>query len=183
MSHIFDPKKFKKLDSEERRKALPIKEVLEVFKDIKGHIADVGCGIGYFSFPFAEHFDVVHAIDISPIMIDELKRRNQMDNIQIALGDFSDLLADDSQDVFFTATVIHELDDLSGFTEHAIRKLKIGGTIAYLDFEKKEGSMGPPMEKRVASSTVEELFRKMNLKDIKTHKIGQDFYLTTGIYK
>lgn len=154
-----------------------------MFKVIKGHIADVGCGIGYFSFPFAEHFEVVHAIDINPIMIDELKRRNKMDNIQVGLGDFNDLLADDSQDVFFTATVIHELDDLSGFTKDAIRKLKIGGTIAYLDFEKKEGSMGPPIEKRVASSSVEALFREMKLKDIRTHKIGQDFYLTTGIYK
>jgi len=180
MSHIFDEKKFKKLDSPERRKALPVEEVLAALPTTKGSIADVGCGIGYFSFPFAEVFNQVHAIDISQIMLDELKRRSTRDNIQVGLGDFNDLLSDASMDVFFTATVIHELDDLKGFTASAIQKLKDDGYLAYLDFKKIEGTMGPDVDKRIAQESVEELFRDLGLKEIEAHSIKDVFYLVIG---
>ncbi len=180
MSHIFDEKKFKKLDSPERRKALPVEEVLAALPTTKGSIADVGCGIGYFSFPFAEFFDQVHAIDISAIMLDELERRSTYDNIHIGLGDFNELLKDGSMDIFFTATVIHELDDLKGFTELAIQKLKHGGYLAYLDFKKIDGTMGPDVNKRIAEESVEALFGDLGLKEIEAHSIKEVFYLVTG---
>lgn len=180
MSHIFDDKKFKKLDSPERKKAMPVEAVMDALPIRTGIIADVGCGVGYFSKPFATCFAQVLAIDISEIMINEFKNRITENNIVVMLGDFNELIADNSLDVFFTATVIHELPDLEAFTKQGIVKLKEDGYIAYLDFEKNGSEMGPPNEKRIASVEVMTLFQKMNLKDIKNHPIGDNFYLVIG---
>lgn len=180
MSHIFDDKKFAKLDSPERKKAMPVVDVLELLPHKNGVIADVGCGIGYFSKPFAAYYKEVYAIDISALMIDELKKRITEENISPLLGDFNTLLDNDSLDVFFTATVIHEIEDLEGFTKQAIHKLKSEGTIVYLDFEKNGSQMGPPNEKRIASSEVVELFKTLSLRDIKTYPIKDNFYIVLG---
>lgn len=181
MTHIFDPKHFLKLDSPKRREILPIDLVIEHLQ-IRSHmdIADVGCGIGYFSFPFAEHANSVHAVDISDVMITELIKRNHYHNLMPHLGDFNEILKPESVDLFFTATVIHELDDITTFTHQAVKKLKPNGRLAYLDFHKKETGPGPSVEKRIASEAVCDLFISLGLKDIKTFDINHIFYLVVG---
>ncbi len=51
MVHKFNPKDLQKLDNPERRRLLPPEETLERLGLRKNDIiADIGCGIGYFSF-------------------------------------------------------------------------------------------------------------------------------------
>ena len=182
MSHIFDPKTFKRLDSPKRKNAMPTEVVctkLALTSDMI--IADVGCGVGYFAFPFSEVADTVHAFDISPIMIEELDRRiTSQTNIKTHLGDFNELIDSDILDLFFTANVIHELNDLAGFTQKAITKLKIGGRLAYLDFHKVEADFGPSYEKRIAAEFVVKLFKQHGLHDIEHHNIKENFYIIVG---
>ena len=180
MSHKFDDKKFAKLESPARKEALPVKEVMAVLPLTESVIADVGCGIGYFSKPFAVSSKEVLAIDISSIMIEELKKRIKENNITPLLGDFNTLLEKESVDVFFTATVIHEIDDLTAFTKQGISKVKQGGIIAYLDFERNGSEMGPPNDKRIASTEVVELFKTFSLSDVKYYPIKENFYIVIG---
>lgn len=181
MNHIFDEKKFKKLDSPERRKALPIDEVLSYLpKSDEMTVADIGCGIGYFSLPFATHYKKVYAVDISEVMIEELKKRTTTDKVIPLHGDFNEELFSESIDVFFTATVIHEIDNLPSFNEQAFNKLKQYGYLVHLDFRKIEGKMGPPKEKRIAAESVIEQFEALGLKEIKHHLIKDDFYMVIG---
>ncbi len=182
MSHIFDQNKFKKLDSPARRKALPPHAVINHLALTPNMtIADVGCGIGYFTFPFAKIVKQIYAIDISSIMINELdKRITTESNITTTVGNFQSVLDKGSMDLFFTATVIHELDNLDEFTRSAIDTLKTGGRLATLDFEKKESDFGPPIDKRISSETVEEMFRSNGLTNLVTHSINENFYLVIG---
>jgi ubiquinone/menaquinone biosynthesis C-methylase UbiE len=181
MTHIFNPEHFKKLDSPERKKSLPPAEIINLLsKNSDSIIADVGCGVGYFSIPFAAHYKLIHAIDISEIMVNEFKNRTCLENIRISLGDFDELLDDNSVDVFFTSTVIHEVDDLLDFTKKAVSKLTTSGTIAYIDFIKQNSKMGPPEHKRIASETVENMYTSFGLHSIVTYNIHNEFYLVMG---
>lgn len=181
MSHIFDPKKFKKLESPERKKMMPVQEVLSFLPlSSSSIIADVGCGIGYFSIPFGEVAKEVFAIDINDIMIEELKKRVSSKNIRMLLGDFSDLLTKESLDIFFTATVIHEVDNLELFTKKAYDVVKSDGYIIYLDFIKKEMKMGPSYDKRISSDTVISLFKSLEMSEIEVNTISDIFYIVKG---
>ncbi len=182
MSHIFDPKHFKRLDSPKRKQAMPAELVCEQLKLSSDMIvADVGCGVGYFSFPLSEKVDTVLAIDISHIMIDELMNRITTErNIKPLMGDFNDLIEDGQLDLLFTANVIHELEDLEAFTSNAIKKLKKRGRLAYLDFHKVEADFGPSFEKRIADDSVIQLFERHGLKSIENHQVKDNFYLVIG---
>jgi len=72
MHHKFDVKSFAKLDNPERRKSLPADAILHKFDLEDGDVvADVGCGIGYFTFPASSVVGLtgkVLAMDISDEM-------------------------------------------------------------------------------------------------------------------
>lgn len=181
-SHIFNQKHFQKLDSPFRKEILPADLVCKLLElEDTLIVADVGSGTGFFTFPFAEKAKLVHAIDISDIMTNELTSRiNDQTNIHVALGDFNDILSEQSIDVFFTSTVIHELDNLEDFTKKAIKKLKNKGRVAYLDFEKIDSDFGPPVNKRIAAESVMTLFEELGLSNIQRHKVKDYFYLVVG---
>lgn len=180
MSHIFDERKFAKLDNPERRKILPVQEVIEIIGLDKSMIvADVGCGIGYFTFPLAEASKKVYGIDISELMINELVRRNHSDKVIPILGDFIEKLKE-HVDVFFASTVIHELDNLEKFTKNAIDKLNAGGRLVYLDFQKKDTGFGPSVEKRVSADFVMDLFEECGLHSIEKAYLNDVFYIVSG---
>jgi len=98
MNHIFDESKFKKLESPERMKILPPDIILSHLNIKHGYvIGDVGCGIGYFSFPFADIVGLngkVLATDISDVMVEELTRRvkdREYKNISIIKSSVGDI--------------------------------------------------------------------------------------------
>ena len=50
--HKFDPKNMARLESEERRKKMPPDVILKKIGISSGvRVADIGCGIGFFSIP------------------------------------------------------------------------------------------------------------------------------------
>lgn len=185
MNHIFDDKKFKKLESPERLKIMPPDLIISHLNIKSGDvIADVGCGIGYFAFPFADvvgESGSIKAADISDIMIEELTKRvksRNYKNIQVIKSSNTDIGIDKSSvNLFFTSTLTHELEDLEGFTATAINTLKEDGRIAYFDFEKKDTGFGPSLEKRVSSESVIDLFKSKGLTDVIKYEVNNAFYL------
>ena len=116
-------------------------------------IADIGSGTGFFSIPFAEKAEKVHAVDISQEMLDYLSKKldsQKINNIEIVLSTEEEInVPDEFIDLAWMSSVFHELDG-SGTLDEVMRILKPGGRFAIMDFKKIHEEDGPPYGHRIA---------------------------------
>ena len=123
MTHKFDAKNKHKLDNEKRRELLPPEETLIKLGLHKGDIiADIGCGIGYFTIPASKivgESGKVFAMDILPEMLQDVGEKikdNNISNIEIILTEENDLKLEDNKiTIAFISTVLHEADEKKTF--------------------------------------------------------------------
>ncbi len=148
---------FSRLESPERKKILPVKQILQEMKIQKGDtLIDFGCGIGYFSIPaldFVGEEGKVIAIDISKKMLRELaKRVKNRKNLKIIYGDSLNGL---TADVILLSMVLHEITNPKEFLKTCFKTLKLNGRVIVIDWEKKDtGKRGPPIEERLTKEEV-----------------------------
>lgn len=187
MHHKFDVKSLAKLDTSERRKMLPPDETLHKFGLSQGDIvADVGCGIGYFSLPASTIVGLtgkVLAMDISDEMLEQVREKAHqfgavnIETIKIEEQDF--LLADGSVDVEIVFFVLHEAQEAHQFIFELNRILKPGGKLALIDWEKRETPHGPPVAHRIDKKEAISLLAQAGFV-VKTIEVGEDFYGLLG---
>lgn len=188
MTHKFDVQNKNKLDNPKRREMLPVDRVLaEIALREDDILADIGCGIGYFSIPVAQLIGskgMVYALDVKNEMIEEVERRakeNDLDNIRTVITDEYDLkLEDKSVSYAFICTVLHEIEDRIRFINETKRILNNSGKIAVVEWIKEAGDWGPPVNHRVASSDIEYELKECGFKEISYVKISQYFYIIMG---
>jgi ubiquinone/menaquinone biosynthesis C-methylase UbiE len=155
---------FSRLESEERKKILPVKSILQEMKIKKGDtLIDFGCGIGYFSIPaldFVGEKGIVIAVDISEEMLQELvKRSGYRQNLKIIHGDSIIGL---KADIILLSMVLHEIDNPKEFLQTCFKALNPNGRLIIIDWQKKETeTMGPPIHERLSKEEVLQLI-KMN---------------------
>ena len=188
MAHTFDVKSFAKLDSPERRSLLPPEKILQQFNLSPGDVvADIGCGIGYFSLPasvIVGSSGKILAMDISAEMLHQVKKRalhsdtNNIETIQIDGENF--IMADGSADVVLAFFVLHEASDASHFLAEAGRILKPGGTLALIDWEKRETRLGPPLAHRIARTDACDLLTQAGFVTRSVFDNEADFYGPAG---
>lgn len=86
MTHKFDVQNKCKLDNPKRREMLPIEKVLaEIGLKEDDILADIGCGIGYFSIPAAQLIGSkgkVYALDVKYEMIEDVGKRAKENNFR-----------------------------------------------------------------------------------------------------
>ena len=163
---------FSSLESEERKKILPVEHILQEMKIKQGDtLIDFGCGIGYFSIPaldFVGEQGGVIAIDVSEEMIQELKKRSDhRKNLKIILGDS---LIGFKADIILLSMVLHEVNNPKEFLKTCIAALKPSGRIIVIDWQKKNtGTMGPPVNERLSREKVMQLI-EMNYHEHKIHE-------------
>ncbi len=163
---------FSRLESEERKKILPVENLLQKMKIKRGDtLIDFGCGIGYFSIPaldFVGEQGVVIAIDASEEMIQELKSRSgHRMNLKIINGDS---LIGLKADIILLSMVLHEIDNPKEFLKTCFAALKPDGRIIVIDWQKKNtGTLGPPINERLAREKVLQLI-KMNYHEHMIHE-------------
>lgn len=156
MSHRFTGD-FSRLESEERKKILPVKRILQEMKIKQGDtLIDFGCGIGYFSIPaldFVGEYGTVIAVDSSDEMLKELfKRSGHRKNLKIIHGDSVLGLR---ADIIILSMVLHEVNNPKEFLRTCFAALKPYGRVIVIDWQKKEtGLMGPPLEERLTKEEV-----------------------------
>lgn len=115
----FDPAKLERLDSPERRKALPPDELLKKLPINKqDNILDLGAGTGYFALPAARMTNgTVYALDVEPQMLAFLKERMEADgitNVELVQGEIEGIpLADHIVNHIIASFVLHEVEPLS----------------------------------------------------------------------
>lgn len=105
---------------------------------------DLACGTGDVAFQLADRYRkaTVHAIDLTPAMIELAKRRDIGRRISFAVGDMSRLeFPDSSIDLVTGSYAIRNAPDLAEALREIHRVLKPGGTAAFLDFSKPRGAV------------------------------------------
>ncbi len=179
--HKFQSKNRKKLDSEWRRKAMPPKETLEKVGLTKHDVvADIGCGIGYFTMPASEIGDKVYAMDISNEMLEDIKekcRELNRDNVEIVKTDEYDLkIPNESVSFSILVNVLHEIEDKKRLLKEIIRISKTGFKVAVIEWDKKVTDMGPPVDHRLDKETIKKLFHDLGLSIEREVEFEEYFY-------
>lgn len=189
MSKKFDFHQQAKLKSEKRRQLLPPKDVLSKLElDQVKTFVDYGCGNGYFTIPVAQELvrtnGKVIAVDVEIEMLKELEKdikENYLSNIELVLAEETkSSLPDSFADLVLLGFVLHELDEHELFQE--VHRLIInGGKIAVLEWQRKEGEFGPPINQRIAAEQVANLLAASKFTHIQVYPINSQIYLVTGV--
>jgi ubiquinone/menaquinone biosynthesis C-methylase UbiE len=186
--HKFNVKNKHKLDNEERRKLLPPHEILIDMGLKEGNVmADIGCGIGYFTFPASEivgNSGKIFAMDISLEMLEEIEKKIEENNISnittILTGENDFKIPAKTITVAFISTVLHEIENKEKFLYEVNRVLLNGGRIGIIEWEKIESEFGPPLEHRLSQEYVQHLLEDIGFRNVNTESIGEYFYAITG---
>jgi ubiquinone/menaquinone biosynthesis C-methylase UbiE len=155
--HKFNPANKDKLDNPWRRSVLPPEGTLKLLGLKKEDIlADIGCGIGYFTIPAAKILDndnKIYALDILEEMLYDVevqKKELKIWNIVTVKTEEYDLkLANDSITFALLGSVFHEIEDKSRFLKEIQRVLKPGGRLAIIEWQKQKMDVGPPIHDRL----------------------------------
>ncbi len=126
---------------------------------------DVGAGTGIFSFEAAEQTKSdVYAVEISHEMLAILQNKKQERNAENVMlkKSVQDIPSASCRTVLF-CTVLHELHDLENMIGEVKRILTSDGTLAIIEFHKRQTNMGPPIERRMSPAQVEEKLCSMGL--------------------
>lgn len=189
--HKFNPINKKKLDNPERRQILPPDTVLQKL-GLKedDDMADIGCGIGYFTFPASEIIDSknnIYAIDISEEMLIEVEKESKekgIENISLIKSTEYDLKLEDEKVSFaLMVNVLHETDDKICMLKEIYRILKPSGRIAIVDFEKKQTQSGPPLEHRISKNEAMGLLKEAGFEFEKEEQFADIFYGIVALKK
>lgn len=177
MDKKFDVSKAALLDRPERKILLPIDPILE-FAAVKAgmHVADVGCGTGYFTIPLAKLVKPngrVLAIDISREMLERLKSKIKgIPTVEPVFSEEEKIpLPAESVDLVFTGTVFHEFEGDPTLKE-IWRILKQEGTFVVVDWQKIASELGPPLEHRKSEEEVRRLVEPIGFSLEKSRKFG-----------
>lgn len=184
MSHKFNPENKYKLQSEWRIKNVPpIPTLIELGLVPEDTVADLGCGIGYFTIPAAQIVDNsnrIFALDTSEEMLAEVEKRASeggLSNVfSIKTEEYDLKLPDESVSFVLIVNVLHEIEDKERFLQEAHRILKPDGRVAVVDWEKKRTEMGPPIDHRISLEEVIELATVKGFEVSKEHHLADVFF-------
>ena len=184
MIHKFDTKKKHKLDNEKRRELLPPEQTLINLLLHKGDImADIGCGIGYFTIPASKivgKSGKIFAMDISPEMLQDVEikiNENRISNVEPILTEENNLKLKDNEVTFaFISFVLHEADEKENFLSEIKRIICPKGKIAIVEWEKVNSEFGPRIEHRLDRIYLTKMLDSLGFSNISTIDIGENFY-------
>lgn len=184
MTHKMDASNKLKLDSEWRRKILPPYDTLEKMGLTSADtVADIGCGIGYFTISMADIIDnknKIFALDISDEMLEDVERKTKLLNIEniitVKVEEYELKLPQDLCSFAFIANVLHEIEDKKRYLNEIKRMLNQGGKIAIIEWEKKQTEKGPPVEHRLDKNEIINLLESNGFKIIDKLEFSDCFY-------
>ncbi|AGF77624.1 methylase involved in ubiquinone/menaquinone biosynthesis [Desulfocapsa sulfexigens DSM 10523] len=179
----FNPAKRKKLNNPVRLQWIPPQRIGTLLEMEKRRVyLDIGAGTGYISREVALMVPdaVIHALDIEPLMVEEMARGREKDHIlpQLMTRDVLPF-ADASVDGIWSITVFHELGNPVPLLREIRRVLLPGGRLLIVDWEKKVEAceQGPPLEHRVFVEDVMAVLQEAGFSEVRevtgfTHHFG-----------
>lgn len=187
MAHVFNPEERDKLDSPERRAEMPPEETL-VKAGIKPGdiILDIGCGMGYFTFPAARMVGpkgVIYALDISGVMLAELRSKAASSGVfnihthQVAHSELS--VPEAPYTLALLSDALHEVDDKPAFLSAVAAALRPGTRLSVIEWDKKETPKGPPLKERISEDEMQVLLKKAGFTEPASSPLGAAHVLYT----
>lgn len=144
------------------------KKVIEVL-DIKPgmKIADLGCGIGHYSFAIAEKLKGdgrIYAVDVRKNVLEKLAsdaRERDISVIDYIWGDVEKgggtRLADEEVDIVVASNLYFQVEDKKALTKEVYRILVPGGKFLAVDWTDSYGGLGPADESIVSPDKIKDL--------------------------
>lgn len=176
---------------EEREKVLPSQKILEDFGIRQGmHLADLGCGYGFFSIRAAEMVGpegLIEAVDIDEERLAELQRRAEARGVRSRILTYKVTeervpLPDASVEIALIANVLHELNDPISYLKEVGRILQSKGQVWIVEWQKKETPMGPPLHERCSTQEWIEILREAGFQEFWSHDLEPAHVLIKGNY-
>ncbi len=148
---------------------------LEIQPD--AHVGEFGCGGGgHFTFPLARRVGkggLIYAIDVVPGVLESLRRRIHIENINQIHVISSNLevigaaaVPEESLDRVLAANILFQNVHHDHILKEAHRLLKSGGQLLVIDWRQETGNAGPPPTRRVDTAQLKAL----------AETIGFEFY-------
>lgn len=147
------------------------------------HIADIGCGPGYFTIPLAKYlFDgKVYAIDIQQGMLDVVQDRltkTRLSNVDLVRSKETKLPLDDGvADGALLVNALHEVTQPNTILKEMSRILKKGGWAAVIDWRKEDTEQGPPVAERIARATAQKSAQDAGFKVVSCYDLNKWNYI------
>jgi ubiquinone/menaquinone biosynthesis C-methylase UbiE len=176
--------RIKRLLSLERQELLDPFEVM-AFLPIEAHhhVADIGCGPGYFTIPLAKHllFGKVYALDVLDRMLEETRKRakaSYLGNVEVLkCQEASFPVPARSLDGALVAFVLHETQKREELLRAAGDLLKPGGWLAVLEWQDKDEEGVPSPDRRVRPQELESLARKAGFQVRQRRELNPKHYM------
>jgi len=186
MAHKFDPANMAKLDSPDRRRMLPVDDILKSLGLSEGEIlVDIGAGIGYFSLPASAIVGPrgkVIALDTAEQMAVELERRvalSGLGNVMVKRSaEYEFGLDDSSADIALMVTMLHEVEDMPRILEETYRVLRDGGRLGIVEWLPTPMEHGPIITERIPREAMRTMLAAAGFVDVDMGDINEKFYLT-----
>ncbi|MFN3974724.1 MAG: class I SAM-dependent methyltransferase [Dehalococcoidia bacterium] len=147
-------------------------------------IADLWCGSGYFTVPFAKYLfeGKVYAIDPDPTLLEALRKQLEavhLTNVELVEGaSLAQALKPESVDGALLFLVLTEVEDKEGLLRQTAQVLRRGGWAAVLEWQKRDGQKdGPPLEQRLSEEEVMALAQKVGFRASERRDVSSRHYL------
>ena len=148
---------------------------------------DVGCGDGYFSIAAAKiigNKGKVYAIDSyegSIVVLQQQIQRENIRNIEAIVADVTQKMPLPKAiiDVCLMANVMHGFlanGEVPSVMTEIARVMKVGSTLAVVEFQKVAGPPGPPISIRMTPEELENLVSGYGFKKAKVVEVGPIHY-------
>ncbi|MCL4520261.1 MAG: methyltransferase domain-containing protein [Firmicutes bacterium] len=168
------------LERPDRETIMPKGPVLNALQVQPGHrVADVGAGLGYFTFPMAiavGNSGRVLAVDPSVDACEEMSKRvedDRLDHVEVIQRPAENTtVATESVDRILWHTMYHDVQDLDASIGEMMRILKPGGRWVVVDWVKDDTKMGPPLSVRVSPDEAAEAIEQRGLKVVERFSPG-----------
>lgn len=147
------------------------------------HVADVGCGGGYFTVPFAKQIPMgkVLATDVSKDKLDAIRESLEdanLGNVDLLLSDEKKLpLEDDSVDGAFFSRILHHAEDYKALLKEAMRCVKKTGWLAVIELHKKEMEGAHPVDELLDEAEVRAAAEKQGFMFSRRHDVNERYYV------
>ena len=183
MTEKFEPELIDRLLAPERYESTDPQRLLSMLPILVYHeVADIGCGPGFFTIPFAKYlFDgKVYALDVRQEMLDATQKQVKevnLTNVELKLTDETTLaLEDESVDGAFISLVLHGAESPSTILSEARRCLRKGGWLAALEF-KRSAEHDPPEARRIDEADVRAMAEELGFRVETSHSLSERHYI------